>query len=166
MKEATVQRLGVLCDQMVALASMVRKDTDEALATANPIEVIKHFDILRQANARIKEAREALTDMADALSTSQIPDLMRAASMKTVTVEGVGRVTVSYRTACSILDGKKEPAYEWLRGNDLGGIIVETVNSSTLAATAKDRLVNQGLDMPSDMFKVSSNPFTSITKVK
>lgn len=164
MKEITRSRLNVLCEQLVTLAEMVRKDTDEVLSTNNHIDVIKHFNELRRVNEQIKEAREALGDIADDLSTQRIPELMRAAGVKTITIEGVGRVTVSHRFSCSILEGKKEQAFSWLRGNQLDALIIETVNSATLSAAAKSRLAEDGLDMPNDIFKVGTMPYTSITK--
>lgn len=164
MKEVTRQRLQVLCEQMVTIAEMVRKDTAEALGTNDHIAVIKHFDELRRANESIKMSREAMSEIADDLSTRHIPDLMRAAGVKTITIEGVGRVTVSHRFSCSIILEKKAEAYDWLRANGHGDIIQETVNSSTLGAFAKSLSIDTGKDVPSDLFKVGTAPYTSITK--
>lgn len=59
----------------------------------------------------------------------------------------------------------KEAGYWWLRCNDLGDIITETVNASTLSAVARKRL-DDGFDMPEEHFNVAILPSTSITKVK
>ena len=59
----------------------------------------------------------------------------------------------------------KDAAYWWLRLNNLGDLIQETVNASTLAAAARKRN-DDGFDMPEAYFKMAIMPSTSITKVK
>lgn len=59
----------------------------------------------------------------------------------------------------------KDAAYWWLRLNNLGDLISETVNAGTLAAAAKARL-DQGFDMPEAYFNSAFMPNTSVTKTK
>ena len=87
---------------------------------------------------------------------------MEHEGVKTITLIGIGRVTVSHRFSCSMLD--KERGMKWLKDEGHGSIVQETVNSSTLAAFAKDITVNQGGSLPEDLFKVGTAPYTSITK--
>jgi hypothetical protein len=164
MQEDTVSAVNEICFQLQKVAEMVREDGDFTLALHNHVELIKHYNHLRLATARIKEAREALAEMEEKMSREQIPEIFREHGIKTTTIEGVGRVTVSYRFGCSMLD--KEQGLEWLRGNGHGGIIIETVNSSTLSAFAKSMLEESGAELPDSIFKVSTSPYTSITKVK
>jgi hypothetical protein len=163
-KQETIDEINAVCNLLVTVASSVREDNDATLALHNHVELIKHYNHLRLATARIKEAREALAEMEEKLSREQIPDIFREQGIKTTTIEGVGRVTVSYRFSCSMLD--KEQGLEWLRGNGHGGIIIETVNSSTLSAFAKSMLEESGAELPDAIFKTSTSPYTSITKVK
>ena len=164
MKQDTLDRLTYACGFLTGVAAAVREDTDAALALRNHVELIKHYNHLRLATAQIKEAREALNELEERLSREQIPEIFREQGIKTTTIEGVGRVTVSYRFGCSMLD--KEAGLEWLRGNGHGGIIIETVNSSTLSAFAKSMLEESGAELPDTIFKVSTSPYTSITKVR
>jgi hypothetical protein len=164
MQEDTVSAVNEICFQLQKVAEMVREDNDFVLAEHNHVKLIKHYNHLRLATAQIKEAREALNEMEEKLSREQIPDIFREHGIKTTTIEGVGRVTVSYRFGCTMLD--KEQGLEWLRGNGHGGIIIETVNSSTLSAFAKSMLEESGAELPDSIFKVSTSPYTSITKVK
>jgi len=60
----------------------------------------------------------------------------------------------------------KDAGLNWLRANGHEGIIIETVNSSTLSAFAKSQLEEEGVDLPDDIFKIGTSPYTSITKVK
>jgi len=164
MQQSTGIALQAVCQSLVNVAGMVRNDTSLVVASGDHIEVIRHYDELRKAVASIKEAREALSEMEERLSRETVPDLMRAVGVKTVSLEGVGRVTVSYRYSCSMLD--KEQGIDWLKQNGHGGIVQETVNSSTLAAFSKNLLEVDGKELPEDIFKVGTSPFTSITKVK
>jgi hypothetical protein len=161
-KQDTIDRLNYACGLLQGIAGAIREDGDKALATGDHIQIIKHYDKLRLANALIKESREALAQMEERLSREDIPNTLREHGIKTITIEGVGRVTVSHRFGCSMLD--KDAGLEWLRENGHGGLIIETVNSSSLAAFAKSLLQEQGEDLPSEIFKVSTNPYTSVTK--
>jgi hypothetical protein len=156
------------------VATMIREDTTAVQQGGDVIEIIKHFNHLRIANDDIKSSREALQQIADSLSTVVIPDVVRVAKETTglktpINIEGVGRVTVSYRYSASILDHPlrgKEPGYEWLRANGAGEIIKPTVNAGTLSSYAKSMLEEKGEELPDDIFKVGTAPYTSITKAK
>jgi hypothetical protein len=151
-----------VCRYLVQVAQDIRRDTAETVATHDHIAVIKHFVQVRAAVEQIKEAREALDQMEQVLSREQVPEVMREHGIKTITVEGVGRVSLSNRWSCSMLD--KEAGMDWLRGTGNESLIQETVNSSTLAAFAKNMTETEGKELPADLFKTSVMTFTSITK--
>lgn len=136
----------------------------DGMAGRSHLELIETLFEIGKAYDALDVAKKALNNSYDKLSREMVPDAMRAAGVKTVTVEGIGRVTISNRFSVSMLD--KIAGIEWLRSHDLGGLVVETVNSSTLAATAKDLLENKGVELPDNIFKSSTSPYTSITKVK
>lgn len=174
MKQDTLDSLRHVCKQFTTIAGMIRDDTTEVQRGGDVIEIIKHFNHLRLANEEIKLAREALQQIADTLSTVVIPDVVRHAKdttgLKTpINIEGVGRVTVSYRYSASILDDPlvgKQKGYDWLTDNGHGGLIKPSVHSGTLSSFAKDLLESYGKELPSDIFKVGTSPYTSITKAK
>ena len=58
---------------------------------------------------------------------------------------------------------RRDAAMKWLRDNDAGGLIIETVNASTLASFAKERAM-EGKPLPEDTFKVGTAPYTSIRR--
>jgi len=161
MKNTTLMLLNDAVDQLAKVAGLVRTDTHDAVATNDHVEVIRHFDHLRKINARIREAREALYEMEQRLSWEQVPDVMRENNIRTTTIEGVGRVSLSNKWSCSMLD--KEVGMDWLRGNGAGELIQETVNAQTLAAYAKS-LNEEGKELPNDIFKTGTMTYTSITK--
>ena len=163
MRADTAERLRGICLQLGDITSTIRDQTVEAVASNDHVQVIKHYDSLRQLTALIKESREALTQIEERLSREQVPDVMRAHNIRNVTIEGVGRVTLGTRWSASMLD--KQSGFEWLRQNGHGGVIQETVNAQTLGALAKE-LNNDGIDLPQPIFTTNIMTYTSITKVK
>jgi len=162
MKPTTLSGLDRITNDLEQIAGIIRQETAATVAIKDHVALIRHFADMREVMDRIKTAREALQEMTDALSAVHVPDIMREVGIKTINVEGVGRVTVSHRYSCSILD--KPKGFEWLRDNDAGALVQETVNSSALASYATRRLAEDGIDLPPDIFKVGTNPYTSITK--
>lgn len=162
MRSTTLGFLHQVCADMVQLAGFVRQDTNDVVATDDHIAIITHYDKIRIAREQIKTAREALEQIEDNLSKEIIPTVMKNHGVKTITIEGVGRCTVSYRYSCSLLD--REAGFKWLRDTGNESLITETVNSSTLSAFAKNRIEEEGKDMPDEIFKVGTAPYTSITK--
>jgi hypothetical protein len=169
MKDATLAFLDQVCTNLVSVATAIREETDALAGSGNHVDIIKHFNQVRLAAERIKESREAIKDMEDSLSTVIIPDVVQKVREVTgekppFNIEGVGRVTVSYRFSCSMPD--KNTGIDWLKNNGHGGIVQETVNSSTLSAFAKNMLEESGIELPPEIFKVGTKPYTSITKAK
>lgn len=169
MKDETLDWLDRVTKGLAQVSNAIRHETNEVVASGDHIEVIKHFNQVRLAAEQIKECREALNDMSDNLSRVTIPDIIanlkeRTGEKPPFNIEGVGRVSVSYRFSASMVD--KEAAFAWLRGHGHEGIIQETVNSSTLSAFAKNLLETDGIELPPEAFKVGTSPYTSITKAK
>ncbi len=167
MKEETLGYLRKACAQFQRITDLIREETDQIVASGDHVEIIKHFSHARAAAESVKEARKTLEQMSDHLSRVVIPDTIKSLRERTgekppFNIEGVGRVTVSYRFSCTMTD--KPAGLDWLRANGHEGLIQETVNSSTLSAFGKDMLENQGKELPEEIFKTSTSPYTSITK--
>lgn len=167
MQDHTKGQLQRAAELFAAVASQIRAETDAVVSAGEHIPMIRHFADLRKANEDIKVAREALKDIEDALSTNYIPDLLRRLKEETglktpINLEGVGRVTVSYRFSCSMLD--KERGINWLDANGHGDLAQRTVNAQTLGSFAKRLIEVDGKELPVDIFKTGTAPYTSITK--
>jgi len=163
MLDSTSTTLRTICNDLTTLTGRVREETQAAVASQDHIQVIRHYDQLRQLTALIKESREALSQIEETLSREQVPELMRAHGVRTITVEGVGRVSLGTRWSASMPD--KQAGFEWLRANEHGGVIQETVNAQTLGALAKE-LNEEGQELPAPTFTTNIMTYTSITKVK
>lgn len=165
MQEATLSLLRSAAGALQEAVTAARKDGEEILPSGDHIAIIRHYDKLRLANETIKEARRALDEMTEKFSREHVPDAMRAAKVKTLTLEGVGRITISARWSASIVEGRKPEAFGWIRNRGDDGIIQETINSGTLSSYAK-ALFEKGIELPASEFKVGQMAFTSITAVK
>ena len=161
MKQDTLTSFSTICHNLQVIAGEIREQQNAVIATKDHVQVIKHYDALRKLNALIKESREALSHMEEHLSREDIPDVMRANNIRSTTIEGVGRVSLGTRWSASMLD--KDAGMTWLRENEHGGVIQETVNAQTLGALAKE-LNQEGFDLPQSFFKTSVMTYTSITK--
>lgn len=167
MHQKTLEYLEKGVAQLDRIVKLIREETDQVVASGDHIEIIKHFNHVRQANELVKEGRKSLDNMSDHLSRVVVPDTVKDLKERTgekppFNIDGVGRVSVSYRFSCSMID--KDKGIEWLRSEGHGGIVQETVNSSTLASFAKNLLEVDGIELPDDKFKISTSPYTSITK--
>ena len=163
MRRETELNLRTVCNLLTQATSTVRDETEQVVDSSDHIAIIKHYDSLRQVTALIKESREALAQIEEKLSREQVPEVMRANNIRTITVEGVGRVSLGTRWSASMPD--KAAGFEWLRANEHGGVIQETVNAQTLGALAKE-LNEEGTELPAPTFTTNIMTYTSITKVK
>lgn len=109
-----------------------------------------------------KQLHKALEDV----SRITIPEFMAEEGVKSTSLEDIGyRFTVSQKVSASIAPDKKDAAYAWLRETGNAVIITETVNASTLSSFVRKRVQDEGLEVPEDLFKVSTMAFTSATKL-
>lgn len=162
MKPETLAGMERLARDFEHMAGIIRQETAATIALEDHVALIKHFADLRVIADKAKTIREALYEIEDNLSRTAIPDLFSKQQIKTINIEGIGRVTVSHKFSASILD--KPRGYDYLRANNAGDLIQPTVNSSALSSYARKRLEDDGIDLPPDIFKVGTTPYTSITK--
>lgn len=123
-------------------------------------ELIARFAAIRELRDTTKTLHAAINAIAERLADDLVPQALRNNRVTTIT-HAVGRVALTTRVSASILD--REGAYQWLRGHDLGALIIETVNSQTLSATARS-LLEQGDELPDDLFKTSMHTFATLTR--
>lgn len=142
------------------LAAAIR-DTDEASLTNDIPQVAQHFYDLRNKAGEITRQAAALEAHVRDISYSTLPTMMINQDIKSIHVNGLGTVTVNVRWNATMLD--KEAGMNWLRATGNDGLIIETVNASTLTGFAKDMALN-GMPLPSNIFKVGTAQHISITK--
>lgn len=100
----------------------------------------------------------------DALRIGMIPERMDEEELTTLTVEGIGRVSLTPDIFSSVPGETKDEAWDWLRDNGHGEIIKETINAGTLKAVLK-AMMKKGEDFPTELFKVIPYSRASITRI-
>lgn len=140
----------------------IRAEALEVVGTGDHLQIIRFFKSVSDAYDSFSEMKKGLNAVYDSFSQEKVPDALRAKEVKFLMIEGIGRVGMSNRWSCSILD--KDRGFQWLREQNAGDMIKPSVHAQTLASFAKDRLETYGKEMPDDIFKVSINTYTSITK--
>ncbi len=125
----------------------------------------KRMKELDAEHAVLKEKIKVLDEEYDKLRLRTIPDLMQEMDIRKISIEGVGRIQLAGDVYASIPAEVRQNAYEWLRNNNAGPLITETVNSSTLKSWAKEQLT-MGVELPENLFKVTPFQRASIVKEK
>lgn len=99
----------------------------------------------------------------DVLRFEKIPERMDSDGVEKITLEGIGRVSLTADLQLSVKGGAKDELFGWLRKRKLGSLIQEGVNASTLKAFVKGR-IKEGKDYPSELLNVTPITRASITK--
>lgn len=126
-------------------------------------DAVREYKKMRDLSDYIKEIASRLQSKIDDSKTTVLPQMFKEKQVTSISVDGY-RYTVSHTVRASIASDKKAEAYAWLRENELGELITETVNSSTLAAQAR-KMLEDGEELNPDLFKVATIPNVSVTKV-
>ncbi len=147
----------------IAQALLTETPSKEQLASMSLVDVVHAWSAIRQLCDQIQDMKSDLESRVDSCRFNLVPTKMEAEGIEVITVEGVGRVSLTSDLRASIVPETKPAAYEWLVENGHAGIITETVNAQTLAALVRDKL-RKGESMPEALFKVT--PFTRATITK
>ena len=156
--QGQVARMADAVDRISALVDEANAANTPASAMAAVYVAVKAIDddwsgVIKKLSAVTRLLKEKLVP--EAFSREDISSF--------TSKEGGYRVTISELVRASMKD--KEACYAWLRENNLGDLIQDTVNASTLAATARS-LMEEGKELDEDLFEVYIMPNTSVTKVK
>jgi hypothetical protein len=105
----------------------------------------------------LSEMKTETTKRYDFLRLSVLPAAMDEAGLTSVTVTGVGRVSLVSDAYVSVPVVNIPEFHDWLRDSGSGALIKETVHASTLKAFVKG-LIKEGKEFPAELIKVT--PFT------
>lgn len=121
------------------------------------------FKNIKDFHDSLSDALSELSDVMKKLRQEIMPAIFSESGVSSISIDGY-RYTISHTTRASIPADTKLEAYDWLRNNELGALIIETVNASTLSAQAK-KMMEDGEELPDSLFKVYLQPGVSVTKV-
>jgi hypothetical protein len=156
-----VRFLGLI-EEINELALSAEKEM-ESVMSCDTATVLSLLSEVRSYDENLKYLKSRMGELHKRMKEEIVPKKFTEQGISSITVEGY-RYTVSAQARTTIQKDKKDEAYGWLRNNGLGDLVTETVNSSTLSATAKT-LMADGIDLPDDIFNVYTFENTSVTKV-
>lgn len=148
-------------DKLDSFLERAKRDTAQIVQNNDIPETVQHFAAFRDRVKNLAEKLAELQKHVDAMSYEILPTMFTNQNVKTISVSGVGRVSINVRWNASML--KKAEAMEWLRTSGNEGLIIETVNAQTLASFAKTETL-AGKPLPEHLFKVGTAQHVSITK--
>jgi len=149
-------KLRAMFNSLEAYTDVVRKQ-----ATPKAVEM---YVALKTLADDYDEVGKALTETVTELKQKTIPEKFETEGVSSFTTTSGYRVTVSVTPRAS-MKGDKLLCFQWLRDNNLGDIVTETVNASTLSSVAKSML-EEGKELDPDLFLTYLQPNTSVTKIK
>lgn len=127
----------------------------------NIIEMARRMRALQEEKDEMDEKWKEITRELDDLRLKQIPEAMSEADIRTLTIEGIGRVQLAMDVYASIKD--KEAGYAWLEEHGYDGLLTTYVQPSTFKAAVKEA-IRSGQEFPDELFSIT--PFTRASIVK
>lgn len=134
--------------------------------TGNTVELARAFVAAHRLKERLADITKAFNAQYEVLKTEVVPKAFEDAGVPNVPLSEGFRVQVSAKLQASIRPEHKAEAFNWLRENNLGSLIAETVNTNTLSATAKSLLEEQNTELPELLFNVAIKDNTSVVATK
>src|SRR5262249_45953393 len=147
-----------------AISKWIIQEMDKPETLSNSTNAATLMLRVRDAYDAVAEPMKMLSSLHDTLRQARGPEAFYADDVTSITING-RRLTRTSAFRARIRPDFKEEAYQWLRMNDLGELIIETVNSQSLSSAAKElSLENQ--ELPQDWFETYLQPNISVTKAR
>lgn len=168
--EKATGRLIEMAEYISRIDAVVSKTLPDFI-TAHPIgQVLDVFVQFEDAVGEVEKQYKAIAARVSYAREVSLPARLDADETSNFTSKDTGnRMTRTARVLASIISDPTgeilKRAYKWLRDNELGPLIKETVNSSSLSAAAKE-LMENGKELPDDLFKLHTKDGVSITRKK
>lgn len=159
-------------DKLVAVTGPIGQTIDEVSQWVDDATDDKTIEIaeiaaallhVKEAHAELDRVAKKLYHVKDKLEKHSLPSRMEEMDIDMLRVPGLGRsFSIQNKMSASFID--KEKGFEWLRSTGQGDIIQETVNAGTLTSFVRNLIIEEGIDPPDDIVKVSQYKTTSIAK--
>ena len=141
----------------------ITRSISRASGPSSPANIATSLFLMDATHKRLDEMRKRFYHEKDYLDKKVLPAALEAANTDIVRVPELARsFSLQVKYSASFLD--KDKGFEWLRERGSEDLIQETVNAGTLAAFVKSLIVDEGVDPPEDIVKVSTYQTIGITK--
>lgn len=158
--EAAADVMAAAAKAIEAVGSNMKNDT-----SVKASEVAEYYFYVREIYERADKALKVAYHTHDMMNKHLIPERMQAEGVDGIKVPSIARsFSIVAKTSASFLD--KEQGYEWLRTIGQGDIIQETVNAGTLSAFCRNLVLEQGIEPPADLIKMSTYNTTGMVKYR
>lgn len=154
----------VISEHVAQIKGMI-ESLDAQQPSTSAAVCAEYYRTVRDIHDMIDELKKQAYHVMNNYAMKVMPMVFENEGVSTITLSSGYRVTISQRLNASIIADKKPDAYVWLMENDLGDLITESVNASSLSATARS-LIEEGRQLPDDLFKTVVLPQVSLTRTK
>lgn len=145
-------RVDAILSQIIALFPMMEENKEQTLA-----DRLIFFHQASEFHDKIDAIRKKLYKAIDGWDKSYLPQQFEASGQDSARVPAIGRSFYPIdKFTASVVAEKKPEAYAWLRANNAGDIITETVNAGTLATFIRSMQQEHNIDPPEALFKTNS----------
>lgn len=158
----------VVMEHLHAIAKLAPKLEKELIKAekAGAIPLARAFVAMHRLIKRSEELLKPINDTFNVYKSEKCPALFDQSGVTSIPLDEGFRVGISARFVASIVPGKKDAAFDWLRKNELGDLIQETVNAGTLSAAGKVLRDDKNIELPEEIFRSGDVPNTSVTATK
>jgi hypothetical protein len=157
----TAKAAPLLANLTVELSGLIEAIADNK--TIPPSEVARAYFFVRAAHEALDKSVKALYHVRDRLDKAVVPERLELFGTDITRLPDLGRsFTINEKISASFPD--KEAGHAWLREIGQGDLIQETVNAGTLSAFIRNLQIDQNIDPPEGVVKVSAYKTTSINK--
>jgi hypothetical protein len=136
----------------------------EQVTTKGPAsELARYYIEIKEFYEDLHDVSKELTKLKDQMAYKDVPAAFEREGTDSITTKNGYRVTISalIRASCKEMD----KAVEWMEEHGNEGLVKRTINAQTLAAFVRSEM-EEGREVPDDIFTVSIGQNTSVTKVK
>jgi hypothetical protein len=127
------------------------------------VDMAFSMDYIRQLKDLIDLFEKPINIFYNSLRMGALPDAMDAEGVQTVKITNLGTLYITSDVGVTVIKGKTEDSFKWLKSHGLEDIIKRTVNSSTLKATMKVEM-GKGTKIPEDIYKITPMSRAAIKK--
>lgn len=162
--EKVIERTQEVCDRMEKIGTALGTVLPELIAHHPLGEAVDKLSGLKTVIELLEERSKQMNSLLSYAREVSMPTRMDAEEIQTFNTED-NRITRTSRVFASIIAAKMDDAKAWLIKANLGSLIKETINSSSLSAAAKAE-IEEGRELPDEIFTVHYKDSVSITKKK
>lgn len=167
---ASAELIDVVLPQLIKGLEVLALQLNKARASGDTAIMSRAFVALHRVKSLVAQIHGEEGGMLNGLFATYkseiVPAMFDEAGIKNVPLVEGYRVQTGGKIFASIKADAKEQAYQWLRDNGLGALVVETVNVQTLSAAAKVMAEEENRELPEEFFNTMDKFTTSVNPIK